>query len=88
MQNMIKILMYGQIITSWLMLLTGLIMCCFTLLIKNKEKRGWLGYSGLFVISLSIFIMIHYFTRNTNNVVSIIRALYETFPEVAMKILQ
>lgn len=78
--------MYGEIITAWSMFISGLLMCIFTLLIENKEKRGWLGYSGLFIVSLSIFVMIHYFTRNASSVASIIQVLYETFPEVAMKI--
>ena len=83
MQFTINVLMYGQIITAWGIFIAGVLFIISTILFENDKKRAWFGYSGLFMLSLSVFIMIHYFARNGNSVSNIIRTLYETFPEIA-----
>ncbi|MHA1329720.1 MAG: hypothetical protein ACTSR2_01460 [Candidatus Hodarchaeales archaeon] len=83
-----KILMYGQIITAWAIFFGGVLVLLSTIWFENDKKRAWIGYSGLFMMALSIFLMIHYFVRGSNDVSSIIRTLYETFPQYAERLLE
>jgi len=85
MQFMINVLMYGQIITAWGIFIAGVLFIISTMLFENDKKRAWFGYSGLFMLSLSVFMMIHYFVKSGNSVSNIIRTLYETFPEIARR---
>jgi len=87
MRFLVSILMYGQIVTAWLLMFVGIAMCFSIFLTNDREKRKWIGYSGMLLQAFSVFIMIHYFTSNANGLTALIKVLYETYPDIVEKIL-
>ena len=77
----IKILLYGQVITSWLMIMAGVSIAICTMFFNDKQKRAWVGYTGLLLLAFGVFVMLHYFVRSGNNMYNILKQLYTIYPQ-------